>query len=50
MTEANGKITVQMSVPALGTISGTKSLADVIAGKAPEEAGGDPVVVKPLKK
>jgi hypothetical protein len=50
MTEANGKITVQMSVPALGVISGSKTLAEIVGGKAPEEADAPPVVVKPLKK
>jgi hypothetical protein len=50
MTKENGKVTVGITVPALGQITGSMSLADIMGGAAPQEKDEVAVEIKPLKK
>jgi hypothetical protein len=51
MTKENGKVVVSSQVPGIGTVLGTKTLQELLAGGAPAEAAkkDEPAVVtRPL--
>lgn len=50
MTKDNGKVMVTLTIPALGQVSGTMSLGDIMSAPAGGGAGpGAPAAVKATK-
>ena len=45
MTRDNGAVGIRVQVPVLGVVSGTRSLADIAAGKPAEPSADRPAVV-----